>query len=244
MSLVERLDINRFDIKMLGYHVKCSRVADERSLPFPVQTFMSKTLKFEKDMAKRRAGSDQKTYCHLSYYVNLSNPAHPMDKYFWEIDRSVKLGLNGCVVHVGKALKLPKDEALSLMADNINILLEHCTIQCPLMLETPAGQGTELVRDFEGFSSFCNQFIHDQRFAVCIDTCHVFAAGHCPLDYVDRWLNESCIRLGLIHMNDSKCPKGSCKDRHERVGQGYIGFEVLSQVIELSESIGIDMIRE
>jgi deoxyribonuclease IV len=116
-----------------------------------------------------------------------------------------------------------------------------------LLLETPAGQGTEVLTRMKDMISFYNRFTKEEKkkFKICIDTCHVFAAGEDPLDYIRDWCEIMGTKaLALIHFNDSKDAKGSCKDRHARIGSGKIGLNRLTSVMKYAVDNNIDLVVE
>ena len=124
----------------------------------------------------------------------------------------------------------------------IRLAMEHATVDCPLLLETPAGQGTETLKDMNEFLNFVESF-KDQRVRVCLDTCHVFACGHKPLEYIGAALARPAL-LKLIHFNDSLGGCGSCVDRHASIGAGNIGMEGMRAIAETCTAAGLPMIIE
>ncbi len=191
-----------------------------------------------------------KAFIHLPYVITLSNKLDEKDGYTQRalmqymscIDR---MKLCGGVVHVGKANIYSKDEAIQNMRLQILESLDYASEESPLLLETPAGQKNELLTTFEEFMEFMDS-IPDPRFAICMDTCHVFASGQMPDEYLakmmsqDRWIS----RLKLIHFNDSKGDCGSCVDRHERVGCGRIPKDVFLTVASIASIYSIPMVIE
>ena len=124
------------------------------------------------------------------------------------------------------------NEALDNMYQNMLTVIESVDPKCPLLLETTSGQGMKLV----GNSTHLKSFIKDlqnkqkQKIKICIDTCHVFAAGHDPLKFILDWDQEFPDSIVLVHFNDSKEKCGCKKDRHERPGKGEIGLEKMCLV--------------
>ena len=155
---------------------------------------------------------------------------------------ATSLGCRGVVVHVGKSTKLPYQIAIQNMRQNIETVLSFATSECPLLLETPAGQGTETLKKQEEFIEFVESFGGDPRLRVCLDTCHVFACGHDPIYFIGSLLQKNL--LHLVHFNDSKEPCGSCKDRHAFVGSGHIGQSKMAEIAKLCCSRGIPMVIE
>ena len=184
-------------------------------------------------------------YIHTVFTINLSNPNqfnHSLVNK--DLDIARKVGGRGVVVHVGKSLKMNINEALDLMEQSIRKILPFATSECPLLLETPAGQGTELCKTFDSFSSFYSRFNNDERLQICIDTCHVFASGHDPLNYIQKWNLLYPNSIKLIHYNDSMKPCGSCVDRHAAMGTGYIGYDKLLAVASFANIHKIPMVIE
>lgn len=143
-----------------------------------------------------------------------------------------------------KYVKLSIQEGLQNMRDMITHCLEHATQECPLLLETPAGQGTELLTDMKEFLDFVESF-GTPKLRACIDTCHVFAAGHDPKTYIETALSRPGL-VKLVHYNDSLGTCGSCVDRHAPIfsGEGLIGFPKMSEIAALCTAHTIPMIIE
>jgi deoxyribonuclease-4 len=99
-------------------------------------------------------------------------------------------------------------------------------------LENPAGQGRELLRDPEEFAKFYLSLPDDVRrkVKVCLDTCHAFAAGVNPVEFI-RLLESYCIPVGLIHFTDTKVEFGGRRDRHTPIGTGKLGIKILLEVL-------------
>ena len=129
------------------------------------------------------------------------------------------------------------------MRSNILAALEHATPECPLLLETPAGQGSEVLRTWTEFAAFVSA-IADPRLRICIDTCHVFACGEDPHTYLSKFLSAHPAMTQLIHFNDSATPCGSCLDRHAFCGQGHIGIEKMTAIANDAHAANIPMVIE
>ncbi len=105
-----------------------------------------------------------------------------------------------------------------------------------VLLETMAGKGTEIGRSFEEIAKIIDRVELNDHLGVCLDTCHVYDAGYDILNNLDNVLEEfdkiiGLDRLKAIHLNDSKNPFNSHKDRHEKIGEGSLGFEGISKII-------------
>lgn len=191
---------------------------------------------------------ETRLYVHSPYLINLA--ATPGEKEDFHVtclkkclDAAVAMGFRGVVVHVGKSVKLDVAQALENMRWAINQVLPHASADCPLLLETPAGQGTEMLTDLEQFVAFVSGF-EDRRFRICVDTCHVFATGYDPLEYIDYVRAVDPDLLRLVHFNDSETACGACVDRHAAMGMGQIGFEKMAAVAERCFSEGVPALIE
>jgi deoxyribonuclease-4 len=198
------------------------------------------------------ADKNLRVFIHAPYIINLSNAEllSETTEEHWAIKLLKKnlevgaaLGCKGVVVHVGKYTKAEPAAALEVMRTTLGRVLEAATAECPLLLETPAGQGTELLTGQAEFIEFVQSFDSPQL-RICVDTCHVFACGHKPLAFVDAVLAASPDLLRLVHFNDSMDVCGSCKDRHAVAGMGKIGLKALSEVAERCHAHGIPMVIE
>lgn len=200
---------------------------------------------------------DMKIYLHGPLTFNLSDPikckAEDMSKY---LITARKCGLKGVVFHVGKAVELNPKHALTYMTETIVKCLPFASPSCPFLLETGAGVKSELLKTVQEFKDF---IIHIREFApkelidnfgICVDTCHVFAQGYDPTYYINEILFENgelsniSSTLKLIHLNDSKTKKGSCKDYHEAIGKGCIGVNSFLEIINIGAIHSIPLIFE
>ena len=133
--------------------------------------------------------------------------------------------------HVGQGTA----EGIRLISEmlNENLKKEQTTT---VLLETMAGKGTEVGRTFEELQSIMEKVQLSDKLGVCLDTCHVYDAGYDVVGRLDDVLGEFDRVLGLsrlraIHLNDSKNPMGSRKDRHEQIGKGSLGLDAIAAVI-------------
>ena len=138
-------------------------------------------------------------------------------------------------MHPGAHVGQGAETAIELIADALNaVLLPEQTTT--LLLETMAGKGSEVGRTFEEIASIIERVELSDHVGVCFDTCHVWDGGYNIADDLDGVLAQfdSIIgidRLRAVHLNDSKNPCGAHKDRHEKLGEGFIGFDALAAVI-------------
>ncbi|MDE5630989.1 MAG: deoxyribonuclease IV [Bacilli bacterium] len=178
--------------------------------------------------------------CHAPYIVNLANNTD-MEKYNFaieflrkEIERCMTLGVRKIVLHPGSATKLDREYAINNVVYALNkILMREDDII--ILLETMAGKGTELGINIEELAYIIDNVEFKDKIGVCIDTCHLNDSG-VDINEIDAYLDEFDSRIGLdkigcVHVNDSKNPLGTKKDRHENLGYGTIGFDALIKVI-------------
>lgn len=137
--------------------------------------------------------------------------------------------------HPGSHVGQGAEAGIDLIADLLNTVLypEQTTI---VLLETMAGKGSEVGRTFEEIRAIIDKVNLGEKLGVCLDTCHISDAGYDVIGNLDGVLNEFDRVIGLgrlkaIHLNDSLNPPASHKDRHARIGEGHIGLEALSRVI-------------
>jgi deoxyribonuclease-4 len=183
-------------------------------------------------------------YIHSPYLINLSGTAD--DEWHYRYMEKLltyggQLGARGVVVHTGKHTKDSYDDGVEKMRHAIETIIPHGCAACPLLLETPAGQGTETLQGQDEFLDFVESF-KSSNIGVCVDTCHVFANGHEPVEYIEAAYNRGLLRL--VHFNDSMECCGSCKDRHAAPGMGQIGLETMTKVAEFCGESSIDMLIE
>jgi deoxyribonuclease-4 len=178
---------------------------------------------------------------HDSYLVNLCAPneeikAKSLDGLQGELRRCAKYGIRWAVSHIGAHMGAGMEEGLRIAAKGVKEVLAD-TDDTVLLAETTAGTGSSLNSKFEEIARLIELSGAPERLGVCLDTCHVFAAGYdirtketyeATFAEFDRLIGLD--RLKAIHCNDSKQPFASRKDRHEHIGEGQIGpvaFELL-----------------
>ena len=137
--------------------------------------------------------------------------------------------------HPGSHVKQGAEAGIARIAEVLDrVLWPEC--QTTVLLETMAGKGTEVGRSFEELRAIIDQVELGDRLGVCLDTCHVYDAGYDIVNDLDGVLEQFDRVLGIgrlraIHLNDSKNPFGSHKDRHETIGNGTIGLEAMERII-------------
>lgn len=137
--------------------------------------------------------------------------------------------------HPGSHVKQGTDVAIPLIADVLNEIMADGG-KTPILLETMAGKGSEVGRTFEELRAIIDRVEQKERMGVCLDTCHVYDGGYDIVGNLDSVLQEfddiiGLDRLRAIHLNDSKNPMGSHKDRHEKIGEGTLTLEGITGII-------------
>lgn len=178
---------------------------------------------------------------HAPYIINLGNTIKPENFGFAtqflreEIVRSEALGAKQITMHPGAHVGAGADAAIAQIVKGLNeVLTKDQTAQ--IALETMAGKGTEIGRTFEELAKIIEGVTLNEKLSVTLDTCHINDAGYNVREDFDGVLEEfdriiGLDRLKVIHVNDSKNPQGSHKDRHANIGFGTIGFEALNKVV-------------
>lgn len=137
--------------------------------------------------------------------------------------------------HPGSHVKQGTEIAIPLIADALNDILSAGG-KTPILLETMAGKGSEVGRSFEELRAIIDRTEQKERLGVCLDTCHVYDGGYDIIGDLEGVLREfdeiiGLERLRAIHLNDSKNPMGSHKDRHEKIGEGTLGLAGVAEII-------------
>jgi deoxyribonuclease-4 len=182
---------------------------------------------------------------HDSYLINLGSPDENLIKksreaFLVELQRCEKLEIPVLVTHPGSHLKMGEDWGMSRIADSLDWVHERTEgFKVKIALETTAGQGSNLGYKFEQIATMIERTKYSDRLVVCMDTCHVFAAGYdiAVESGYDKTMSEfnriiGLDRLAAIHLNDSKKELGSRVDRHEHIGKGFIGIDAFKFVMK------------
>ena len=137
--------------------------------------------------------------------------------------------------HPGSHVKQGAQVGIALIADHLNAILTP-KLSTTVLLETMAGKGSEVGRNFQELREILDRVELSEKMGVCLDTCHVSDGGYDLVHDLDGVLEEFDKVIGLkklkaIHLNDSMNPLGSHKDRHQRLGEGTLGLEALTRII-------------
>jgi deoxyribonuclease IV len=181
---------------------------------------------------------------HTSYLINLGSPDETLwrksiDAMAVEVERCGLLGIADLVVHPGAHMGAGEEAGLARIARALDEVVSRTTgLQVTIDLETTAGQGTNLGYRFEHLQDILQRVAHPERLGVCVDTCHIFAAGY-PMETAqeyDETIDRLCRAVGLEnlrvwHLNDSCRELGSRVDRHAGIGAGKMGLEPFRHLV-------------
>lgn len=180
---------------------------------------------------------------HDSYLINLASPdrklyGQSLEAFVRELERCDRLDLDLLVCHPGSATDGDRASGLARNADAITQALTRVPSRTRVLLETTAGGGNRLGASFEELAALIERMPGTlrRRLAVCLDTCHIYAAGYDLVSDYDGVMHDlddviGLRRLRLFHLNDSRHPLGSRKDRHEHIGRGTLGEEPFRRIM-------------
>jgi deoxyribonuclease IV len=194
---------------------------------------------------------------HDIYLVNLASaPGEVREKsltaFREEMERCARLGIGKIVMHPGAHLGEGEEVGIKRICEAFDLLIDQVPEYAgKILIETTAGQGSNVGYRFEHIRSIIDGVSHPDRFAVCYDTCHTFAAGYditTPGGYEKTFAEfDRVIGLDLLqcfHINDSKKGLNSRVDRHEHIGQGAMGLEGFRQLVNDTRFVSIPKILE
>lgn len=239
----------------------------EEALSYDANTFMIYTgapqntrrkelseLNIEAAQALMKEHGIDEFIVHAPYIINLGNTVKPetyelaVDFLRLELDRASAMGSRVLVLHPGAHVGAGVDAGIASIVKGLNEVLTDDT-DCCVALETMAGKGSEIGRNFEELARIYEGVTKKDRLRVCFDTCHTHDSGYDVIhdfdgvmDEFDRILGKD--QIAVFHINDSKNPRGAGKDRHENLGKGYIGFEALNYIVHHPDFTEIPKILE
>lgn len=212
----------------------------------------------------RTAELDVRAFIHAPYLVNFGSPTektylNSVQVVTHNLKRAAEIGAEGVVVHTGSYVD-PQGgaekfaAAMRQVAEGLLPVLEALgeDESAPwLLIEPTAGQGRSLCAGIDDLEAYLEALEHHPKVGICLDTCHVFAAGE-PLDEpgggtraIDRILEVAGEgRLRLIHANDSKDVRGAHLDRHENIGKGHIGIDAFRELFAHPATEGVPFVLE
>ncbi len=211
------------------------------------------------------AGRGTRVFIHAPYLVNLGSPTpatyeRSVASVAHNLKRAGEIGAEGVVVHTGSYVDPGEGDSLARHARAMRQVREGLLPLLDavagdgapwLLLEPTAGQGRSLCAGVEDLAPYLEALDHHPKAGICLDTCHVFAAG-APLDEpggttatVDRVVEIGGPgRLRLVHANDSMDVRGAFKDRHQRIGEGHIGEGAFTELFAHPATAGVPFILE
>jgi deoxyribonuclease IV len=194
---------------------------------------------------------------HGSYLVNLASPkrdvlARSRDAFLAEARRCRALGIPCLIFHPGAHMGAGEEAGLRAVAQSLDRFFDVAgDLSVTPVLEVTAGQGSYLGHSFEHLAAILGRVSRPERLGVCLDTCHLLAAGHdiatpegyeATLASFDRIVGFE--KLKAMHLNDARKGLGSRLDRHEAIGEGSLGLEVFRRIVNDPRFDGIPMILE
>ena len=241
---------------LIGSHVKYNSVTQllgsvKETLSYGATTFMFYTgapqntarspinksiVEDAKKMMEESNIDINKVVVHAPYIINLANT----EKYDFavsflkqEVKRCEEIGIKYMVLHPGSHVGLGEEVGINNIVNGLNDVLENSKVT--ILLETMAGKGSELGCNLDQIKTIIDKVTNKDKIGICLDTCHLNDAGY-DVNNFDNILDEVDKKVGLkfvgcIHINDSKNPISSHKDRHENIGYGTIGFDTLIDII-------------
>ncbi len=178
---------------------------------------------------------------HAPYIINLANTVKPeifelaVEFLAKELERSTDFGSEILVLHPGSHVNEGSDKGIAKIIEGLNEVMTK-DMTCKIALETMAGKGSEIGRNFEELAAIYEGVKYPENLRICFDTCHTHDAGYrikedfdTVIDEFDRILGKE--QIAVFHINDSKNPCGAGKDRHANLGDGHIGFDALYNIV-------------
>lgn len=192
-------------------------------------------------VAMGAAGIDE-IVVHAPYIVNLGSykdDTFELAVRFLqeEIRRTDAIGVRNIVLHPGAYTDKDAEYGIARIAEGLNEVLNGTKeTKVNIALETMAGKGTEIGRSFEELAAIIDKVSANERLTVCMDTCHMHDAGYDLVDDLDGVLKQfdsivGLDRVAVVHVNDSKNPRGAGKDRHAPIGAGWIGHDAIRNIV-------------
>ena len=201
---------------------------------------------------------DITSYVHSSFLINLGSPnsgtyENSLNSTSFSLKRAKEIGAHGVVVHTGSAVdEAHVPNAWKQIHEGVLPILENLKDDDPMfLLEPTAGQGQSLVKKLDDLEHYLKALEYHPKVGICLDTCHVFAAGHDiskkggMTETIDLLINIAGVeRFQLIHANDSMDVCGALKDRHQNIGDGHIGVEPFKELLSHPAIANVPLILE
>ncbi len=201
---------------------------------------------------------DIHTYVHAPFLINLGSPTeatyvNSLASTSYSLQRGADIGALGVVIHTGSAVDTSHvEKAWKQIHEGMMPILNALSDDSPfLLLEPTAGQGQSLVKKLDDLEHYLKALEYHPKVGICLDTCHVFAAGHDIAakggmsKTLDLLVEVAGIeRFKLIHANDSMDVCGALKDRHQNIGDGHIGIDPFAELLAHPATVGVPLVLE
>ncbi|MEK3881963.1 deoxyribonuclease IV [Paenibacillus sp. PL2-23] len=243
----------------IGSHVSFSdkglQTAAQEAISYGSSTFMIytgapqntrrkpiETLYIEEGKALMEQAGIGEIVVHAPYIINLGS--YKPDTFELavsflqeEIRRTDYIGVRNIVLHPGAYTDKDAEFGIARIAEGLNEVLAGTSgTNVSIALETMAGKGTEIGRSFEEIAAIIDKVQHNERLTVCMDTCHMHDSGYDLIHDLDGVLEQfdrivGLSRVAVVHINDTKNPRGAGKDRHAPIGAGWLGQAAISRIV-------------
>ena len=256
----------------IGSHVSMSGkemllAASKEAVSYGANTFMIYTgapqntkrkpieqLNIDQGIAHMKAHGIDEIVVHAPYIINIGNTINA-DTFSLgvsflrsEIERTEAIGAKQLVLHPGAHVGAGIGAGIAKIIEGLNEVITR-EQQVQVALETMAGKGSECGSRFEELAKIIDGVAYNDKLSICFDTCHTHDAGYDIVNDFDGVLEQfdriiGLDRLKVLHINDSKNPCGSRKDRHENIGFGHIGFDALNYIVHHPQLMHVPKILE
>jgi deoxyribonuclease-4 len=212
----------------------------------------------DEEFRSKAAALDILTYVHAPFLINLGSPTvgtyeNSVASTAYSLKRGAEIGALGVVIHTGSAVDVNHVEnAWKQIHEGMMPVLNALGDDAPmLLLEPTAGQGQSLVKKLDDLTNYLKALEYHPKVGICLDTCHVFAAGHDiakkggMTETIDLLIEiAGAERFQLVHANDSMDVCGALKDRHQNIGEGFIGLAAFQEMLDHPVMKNVPMVLE
>ncbi len=212
----------------------------------------------DEEFRSKAAALDILTYVHAPFLINLGSPTvgtyeNSVASTAYSLKRGAEIGALGVVIHTGSAVDVNNVEnAWKQIHEGMMPVLNALGEDAPmLLLEPTAGQGQSLVKKLDDLTNYLKALEYHPKVGICLDTCHVFAAGHDiakkggMTETLDLLIEiAGAERFQLVHANDSMDVCGALKDRHQNIGEGHIGLASFQEMLDHPVMKNVPMVLE
>jgi len=212
----------------------------------------------DEEFRGKAAALDILTYVHAPFLINLGSPTvgtyeNSVASTAYSLKRGADIGALGVVIHTGSAVDVNHVEnAWKQIHEGMMPVLNALGDDAPmLLLEPTAGQGQSLVKKLDDLTNYLKALEYHPKVGICLDTCHVFAAGHDiakkggMTETIDLLIEiAGAERFQLVHANDSMDVCGALKDRHQNIGEGHIGLAAFQEMLDHPVMKNVPMVLE